>query len=470
MPSPLKPQLLALFISASVSSAVMAEGDMSTSTDKRFVGFASALELAKQNDPELKYAYHTFQAEQELDDIAFANFLPNVKLTSSYRYQNVDDYYTEFKDQGTNPERVAQNPGRYDENQTDYNVQVQLQQSLINVGSWQAYDSSKEAVRQSQYTYTRAEQELIYRLSEAYLQTLLAAQQVYITQEKLESLQLKLDQTQRMNELGVGDRLNVLRATSSRDVARSDLLQAKSKLADAQTQLENITGGAVTIPDEWIKQGHNVLPNLAKGSEQDWMEQVKDNTSVLAEMANVRSMEREADAQESQHLPTLNFSLSYVDRHSDDIYADSSNYIASLDLTVPIYSGGRTSAQARQAEAKYNAAQAQYEKLLSDKKKAVQLAFSQLSSYRDRLQALDESRRSSSAFLEAAERQADLSLGSQVDVLEARTELYDVRLQFANTLSDYLLSDLNLLLETGQLSDATLKRYDELFQANTKQM
>lgn len=464
MSSTFKPQLVCLIISATFSTAVLADSQL----PNKVTDFSSALMLAKLHDQELKQAYHTSQAEQELDDIAKANLLPNITLSSTYRYQNVDDYYTKYKDQGLDPERVDSNPGRYAQEQTDYNYQLQLRQSLINIGAWKAYDSAKEAVRQSQFTYNRSEQELIYRLSEAYLKTLLAAQQVHITEEKLESLQLKLEQTTRMNELGVGDRLNVLRATSSRDVARSDLLTAKSKLVDARTKLENITGSQIDIPYEWVANGYKVLPNLTKDSQVNWTKRVQDNSEILAELSNVRSMELEVDAQQSQHLPTLSLSLSYIDRHSDDIYSDSSNYIAAVELEVPIYSGGKTSAQARQAESKYNAAQARYEKLLADKTQAIQLAFSKLSTSRDRLLALEESRKSSKAFLDAAERQTDLSLGSQVDVLEARTELYDVRLEFANTLSEYLLSDLNLLLETGQLNASTLAQYDNLFKSNAK--
>ncbi|MEC8082303.1 MAG: TolC family outer membrane protein [Pseudomonadota bacterium] len=459
----IRPQLLALVMSASIAPALMAQTTITDdglaleSVQTRTMGFADALSLAKQNDPELKYAFHSYKAEQEADDISRANLLPNISLSSSYRYSDVDDYYT--RNGATTVDTVE----RSEEEQDDYSFQLNLQQSLINVSAWKAYSSAKEAVRQSQFSYNRAEQELIYRLSEAYLKTLLAAQRVYITQEKLESLQLKLDQTTRMNELGVGDRLNVLRARSSRDVAKSDLLQAKGLLDDAQTALENITGQMINMPDAWIKNGHLVLPNLLVGEQQAWLDQVPDNAQVLAELSNVRAKELESEASRAQHLPTLNFQLTYLDRTSDDPFVDSTRGIASLNLEIPIYSGGKTSAQARQAEAGRNAAQVRYEKALSDTRQAVKLAYTQLNSYHNRLLALDESRRSGQAYLEAAERQADLSLGSQVDVLEARTELYDIRLEFAKTLSDYLLADLNLLLETGQLNDAALVRYDQLF-------
>ena len=460
---PFTPQLLALVISSSLTSAAMAE-ELAPIPATKALGFSGALNLAKQHDPELKYAYHTFKSEQEMDNISRANLLPNVSLTSTYRYSDVDDYYTQ------NPQVALTNPDyveRTQKRQDDYSFQLNVQQSLINVGAWQAYSSAKESVRQSSFTYTRAEQELIYRVSEAYLKALQAAQRVYITQEKLESLQLKLDQTTRMNELGVGGRLNVLRARSSRDVAKSDLLQAQSQLDDAQTALENITGEVIELPSNWVKNSHQVIPNLLTGEREQWLKQVADNAQVMAEMSNVRAKELEVKASTSQHLPTLNFQLTYLDRNSDDVYVESSRYIASLNLDVPIYSGGKTSAQARQAEASYSAAQVRYEKILSDKRQAVKLAYSQLSSFHGRLQAIEESRKSSRAYLEAAERQADLSLGSQVDVLEARTDLYDVRLEFAKTLTDYLLADLNLLLETGRLNDSTLDRFDKLFTSKT---
>ncbi len=460
---PFKPHLIALMISTTISSATLAEEIESANPAEQAIGFAQALELAKQHDPELKYAFYNSQAKEEQDDIALSQLLPNVSLSSSYRYSIVDDEYTRNPDKYTSDTQKE----RTQDEQADYSYQVQLKQSLINISAWKALDSAQEAVKQSKFSYTRAEQELIYRLSQAYLEALLAAQQVYINQEKLESLQIKLDQTQRMNELGVGDRLNVLRATSSRDVSRSDMLQAKSRLEDAKTQLENLTGESFSIPKDWVANGHLVLPNLSQDSKENWIKKVQYNSLLQAEMANVRSKELEADSASAQHLPTLDFSLSYTDRYSDDIFVDSTRSIASLNLTIPLYSGGRTSAKSRQAEATYNAAQARYKKTLSDKNQAVKLAYTQLSSYRQRLKALEESRKSSQAFLDAAERQADLSLGSQVDVLEARSEMYDVRLEFAKTLSDYLMADLNLQLEAGQLNESTLQQYDQLFNSKS---
>ncbi|MCO4785272.1 MAG: TolC family protein [Marinomonas atlantica] len=454
MPTHFKQHLIALLIGASVSSALWAEETVEpNSTMAPTFGFSGALQLAKQNDPELKYAYHNFKAEQEVDDISRANLLPNVSFTSTYRYSDNDDSDTRRE--------------LSKEQQKDYSFQLNAQQSLINVSAWKAYSSSKESVRQSSFAYTRAEQELIYRVSEAYLKTLQAAQRVYITQEKLESLQLKLDQTERMNELGVGDRLNALSARSSRDVAKSDLLQAKSKLDDAQTGLENITGQPIELPENWVKNSHLVQPNLITGEQQEWLKRVSDNAQVLAEQSNVRAKELEAQASSARHLPTLNFSLSYLDQYSDNPTDVNTRYVAALNLEVPIYSGGKASAQARQAEASYNAAQVRYRKTLSDKQKSIKLAYSQLGSFHERLEAIEESRKSSQAYLDAAERQADLSLGSQVDVLEARTNLYDVRLEFAKTLMDYVLADLNLLLETGQLNDTTVARFDKIFDANT---
>ncbi|MBJ7551519.1 TolC family protein [Marinomonas ostreistagni] len=458
MPFPFKPQLIALVVSASVSSATFAE----ETTMPQTMGFAEALESARQHDSELQYAYYNYLGEQEADDISMSALLPTVSLSSSYRYQYVRDIYTD-KFSSAYSESLA----RSEKDQDDYNFQLRMQQSLVNVAAWKDYSSSKQAVRKSEFTYQRAEQELIYRLSQAYLKALLASQQVYINQDKLAALQLKLEQTQRMEELGVGDRLSVLKVASTRDIARSDLLQAQSEYEDAQTKLNVIAGTEVVLPENWVQHGHQVIPDLQTGTQQDWINKVPDNTELLAEMANVRGQELQAESRQAAHLPTLDLSLRAIDSKSDDIYVDSTNYIASIDLTIPLYTGGKTSSRYRQAEATYNAAQARYEKTLSDITQTVKLAYAQLNSYRGRLEALDESRKSSQAFLEAAERQADLSLSSQVDVLEARTDLYDVRLKFARTLADYLLSDLNLLLETGQLTEHTLEQYDELFSRTT---
>ena len=85
------------------------------------------------------------------------------------------------------------------------------------------------------------------------------------------------------------------------------------------------------------------------------------------------------------------------------------------------------------------------------------------------LEALSRSIESSLLFLEAAIRGENLGLRDLVDVLDARAELYDLRIQFVEVLCQYLGDRTYLEAATGALDTADLvaitARLRELSQA-----
>lgn len=425
--------------------------------------FQAALVLAKTHDPEFEFARQRFLSEQEEDEIALSNLLPSISLEGIHREQRVDDVYTD-----SSSSFYSVDLARSDKHQSDSTLRLNVRQPLVDVAAWKGYKRDQVATEQSKFVYLRAEQEITYRLATAYLEALLAEQKTHIYKEKLTTLKLKVGQETRRLELGVGDRLSVLRMQASRDLAKSDLLEANSALDDARTRLENITGKRVEIPSAWVKTTYQAFPVLSTGTLEDWTAKTADNAQVLAEFASVRRAELDLSAKKAQHLPTLGFNLSASRDYSDDVFKESTDLVATFNLNVPLYTGGRVLALTRRAEADHLAARAQYEKSQSDTTQIVKLAFNRLTSYKERLDALDASRKSSQAFLTAAEREVSLNLASQVDVLEMRDDLYDVQLEFATTMTEYLVAELDLRLETGMLDSKVLGQFDQFFDDQIK--
>ncbi|MCZ2720972.1 TolC family protein [Marinomonas sp. 15G1-11] len=426
-------------------------------------GFEEALEAATNNDPSLRKAFYQYQATQQEGDISFANLLPDIRLTAGYQYEDSDNIYTDENSSSYDPD-LPRSGGEL----VDYYWRLSLRQPLFDYSSYQGYKRDLAYVEEARFRYERAEQELVYRVAEQYLSVLFASQSVFLNQEKLEALELKLTQETRTQELGVGNKLNVLRATSSRDLARSDLLNSQSQLKDAKTLLQNMTGLDIQIPESWIQNGHKLNPDLLVGDEDEWITTIHNNANIKQAKSSIRKQEYGVSAREAQHLPTLSFNLSYLDKASDDDLRTREDLVAALEFSMPIYSGGRIQANIRKAAAELLAVQVDLEYLLSEKTQLVQLSYNRLISFKDRLNALIASEESSRALLEAAERQQTLNLGDQIEVLEARTQLVDIQIQFAKTLNDYLLADLNLRLETGQLDHSRLEKYDSLFELATR--
>ncbi|WP_293268314.1 TolC family protein [Neptunomonas sp.] len=441
--------LLAIALVCTVTSAIAEETKQ---------GFLSTFESAFSHDPRLKQAFHKHQAEREDANISAANLLPSVQINANYQYENSDNIYTD-----ENSSFYEQSNERSGGELIDKIYRVTIQQPLFNYSAYKGYQRDKAYAASSALRYERSKQELIYKVAEQYLRVLLAAHEVFLNEKKLTALELKQSQADRAQELGVGDQLSVLKVKASKDLARSDLLQAKSQLSDATTLLSNYTGTNVHVPDEWVQNSQDINLELLTGTQEDWLEKVSDNLSIKEARKNILQEELNLSSRKGEHFPTLKLNIGYLDRRSDDEFRVREDMTAAIEFSMPLYSGGRTQANIRKARSRLLASQSQLDYIISEKEQQIKLSYNRLISFKERLEALVETRESSKGYLEAAERQLSLNLGQQISVLDARTQLVDTQIQFAKTLNDYLLSDLILRLESGDLTEQRLHEYDELF-------
>ncbi len=161
----------------------------------------------------------------------------------------------------------------------------------------------------------------------------------------------------------------------------------------------------------------------------------------------------------SGYFPEFNLNLSYSDRVSDDELRESEDYRANVEVSMPLFRGGRTVASVRQGELRTAASQ----KALDNQQRnlaahEVRQRMRSLDGNARRLEALGQAIESSELFLEAAERGEQLGLRDLVDVLDARAILYDQRIQYVDTLGRYVLDRLVLQSVIGELGSDDLER------------
>lgn len=424
--------------------------------------FQEAVKTALQNDAEYRASQKIFEAEQEETSIAKSRLLPQISLSANYSYEDSDNIYTD-RDSGFYDPKQPRSDGEL----TDTAWQVSLNQPLLDYSATFSLDAARASVEASSYRFRKAEQDLVYKTTELYLRVLYKAQLVYLNQNILDALSLKLEQSQRRSELGVGDNLELLEVQARKDLAHTDLLQAKSELEDEQTKLSIITGVQFTPPLAWVKNAHNIIPPKQVHTEEKILELARNNNDYQERLSKASQSSFTRKANNAEHYPTLYLGLRYSDRNSDDPLRESETMSASLNLNVPIYSGGKTSASIRQSLARFYAEQYMAESILLDTQQKISLAYAKKRNTNERLQALKHSAFSSERYLNAAERGVELNLRSQVDVLDARTQMLDVQLRLADALNQYLLADLTLQYQVSELTPEYTHFYDELFKQTT---
>lgn len=442
--------------------AVEAQAINGSEADKNVqeLTFAEAVEAALVFDTQYKVALRKFEADKEKEAQSKSRLLPQVNFSASLAYEDTDNIYT---DTGSS---------YYDPNQTRSSGQVNdtmwrlsLDQTLFDFETYQEVKASKASVQAAQYRLKKAEQELVHRTTEHYLTVLYKAQLVYLNQTIHDALTLRLQQTQRKSDLGVGDQLELYEVQARKDLASTDLLQAQSELEDEQTRLSIITGHRFTPPDAWVKQAHQILlPTDELLSEQAWLEQASENFDYLESEANAHSANLVHSARTSGHLPTVNLNVNYSYRGSDDPFRDREGIAASVEMRIPLYQGGKTSSTIRESLARFQAQSATSESIKSETMQKISLSYAQIRNTAKRLLALKQSLVSSQRYLDAAERGLSLNLRSQLDVLDARTQMLDVQLRLADALNRYLLADLSLRFQVGKLTANHVSFYDHLFE------
>ncbi|WP_404471177.1 TolC family outer membrane protein [Vreelandella venusta] len=408
--------------------------------------FARALE----NDADLTRQRFELAATREEVPMARSQLLPQVTASGSYLWQDSTNIQTSPDDFGL--DQPAQRPGEIDETVW----QVQLQQPLFSLERWRGVNVADEQVSAAELQLALVERDLALQVSEAYIQAYLASQRLGLLESQQEALDLQVRQAQRAFDLGVGDRINLLEAQSRLDQAISDAVLAENELDNALSTLERLTGTLPAFRGLAVGELSNVSLQSEWGSQDDWIARTGQNLDVLIARQDQRITEADTSTRRAGYYPELNLNLSYSDRKSDDQLRESKDYRASVEMSMPIYRGGYTTASVRQGERRIDASQAAFDNQRNLAVQEVRQRLRSLNGHVRRIEALKQAIASSELFLEAAERGEQLGLRDLVDVLDARASLFDQRIQYVDTIGEYALDSLALQSAVGELSSDDL--------------
>jgi outer membrane protein len=408
-------------------------------------------ESALRHDADLARQRLELEAIEQEVPLARSELLPQVTASGGYLYQDSTNIQTEPDDFGL--DQPAQRPGEIDEQYW----QLQLQQPLFSLERWRGLDSAETRIGAAEIDLALVERDLALMVSEAYVNAYLGSSKLGLLDSQQESLELQLRQAQRAYDLGVGDRINLLESRSRLDQAIADAVQARNELDDALSELERLTGRLPDFGVQMLGDLSAVAMERDWSDEQRWLRQVDRNLDLQRALAESEIRQSDTRVRRSGYYPELNLNLSVSDRVSDDPLRESEDYRASVELSVPLYRGGFTTASVRQGELRVQASLSAIDNQRNLAAQEVRKRLRSLNGNVRRIEALRQAIESSELFLEAAERGEQLGLRDLVDVLDARASLYDQRIQFVDTLGRYALDRLALQSAVGDLGSDDLQ-------------
>jgi outer membrane protein len=250
--------------------------------------------------------------------------------------------------------------------------------------------------------------------------------------------------------VGLATITDVYDAQARFDAAVSQEIDATNKLADARESLRQLTGQEYAKLNLLSERMPLALPEPRDVEE--WVRMALDNNlRLLSEGFRVDQARQNIQLQKAGHYPTLDLRASSTD--FDNSITNTTSHQVSLQLAIPLYTGGAVSSRSRQAAYNYEATRQSLENLQRDTVRTVRNAYRGQETAISLIKALDQTRVSTRSALEANQAGFEVGTRTIVDVLDAERNVYLAERNYAASRYSYIANYLTLRQAAGQLSE-----------------
>lgn len=428
---------------------------------------------ALQNDPQIREADANRLASRESKPQALAALLPQVNANGGYSKYDQDLSQTRLTQlDPANPDsELVPRAITSHADVTQKQWEISLRQTLFRWDQWAILKRADAEVAQAEADYQAAQQDLILRTAQRYFDVLAAQDTVDAAQATLEAFSRQLEQADKRFEVGLIAITDVQEARAAHDQAAAAVIQAKRNLATAEELLRELTGESFRTLSTPIEDLPLKTPDPQ--NEEQWVNTaLEQNLRVISARLATDIAKQDVNVARAGHLPTLDLVASKSDQDStgDQIGrnaagattprspADQTQKFESIGIqvTVPIFSGGGTSAAVRQRVYLHRAARERLERANRETERATRDAYLGVLSEISRVKALKQALESSKTALQATEAGFEVGTRTTVDVLDARRRLFEAQTNYSRSRYDYILNVLNLQFATGTLKAADL--------------
>ncbi|MGV8843084.1 MAG: TolC family outer membrane protein [Pseudomonas sp.] len=349
--------------------------------------------------------------------------------------------------------------------------QANLSQPLFRADRWFQLQAAQASSEQAALELSAIEQNMILQSADAYFSVLRAQDTLAASKAEEAAFKRQMDQANERFEVGLSDRTDVLEAQAGFDTARANRLLAQRQVDEAFQALTTLTDREHPAL-EGILHSLPVLaptPNNAKA----WVDTAAaQNLNLQASNYAVNAAEETLRQRKSGHAPTLDAVASYQKGDNDSLgFSNSSVRSAGqprfgsdveqrsigLELTIPLYSGGLTSSQVREAYQRLTQSEQRRESLRRQVVQDTRNLHRAVNTDVETVQARKQSIISNQSALQATEIGYQVGTRNIVDVLDAQRQLYSAVRVYNVARYDYILNNLRLKQAAGTLSPTDLQ-------------
>lgn len=417
------------------------------------VSLTQAVNTALKNNPTVQAASAYAEATRHAIDAAKAGYLPQLNFSEGVTRGNNPVYV--FGTLLTQRQFTAANfdlgflntPPPVDNFRTQFSVSVPLYDFGRTSGRVKDARIQAQGVREGA---SRTEQGVVFEVINAYLNGLLAREQVRVATAAVTMAQADLDRAQAREQQGVAVASDVLSAQAQLAQAQESLIRAQNAVAISQAAL-NVAMG---VPED--------APTQTQGGLATVQVSVRDLASLQQQALKQRPDYHEAQLQSEsaenltslarkELLPRVDLMGSWEQDNQTFASRGGNNWVAGATLTFNIFNGGARRARIAEFKAYQRRAEAMRSRMESAVRLQVREAYLNLNAARQRVEVSRDSTAQAAESLRILQNRYDAGLVTIMDVLRGETMRTQAQNNHLDAVYDYRLAFAALELAIGDL-------------------
>lgn len=354
--------------------------------------------------------------------------------------------------------------GQSDYGRTTYGISI-----TQSVFDWERITGFNQAKREdvlADMQLLEAQQNLIIKVAERYINVLAAKDNLSFLEKEEAAVREQENAAAARWQAKLGREADYLEAKARATSVYAEKLAAQNALEDAIEALRELSGYGA---DEYKALNEEIeLITVTPNSVDDWTEKaVAENVSILQQRYATSIARMEIKRKKSGHYPTLDLYGRFNNQEEDGSLFGGSSEVETFEyglrLEIPLYSGGGTSSEVREAASTYHVELQRLQDQVRQITRETKAAFNDLSTSISKIDSFLVATEAQLAVVET-KRRGYPRLYTSREVLDSERDYYSARRDLAKARYEYLLASLRLKSAAGFLNEADIQEMNTLFQ------
>lgn len=445
---------------ACAAALLWGQGVMAQTTvqDTYALDLYAVWQMAFTYDANYKAAISRFGASQAQKNISRAGLMPNIR--GAYSDRSVKGWRERPGFFGV----TQRSDLRYDST----NLNVQLRQPLLNYPKWAEYKRGVAVAEQGYAQLAIDQQRNSLQVVQNYFNVILAYIDHQEQQQRAQFLEQRVTAFERLQLKNDATEVDLAETRARWAMAQAESLRALDQLRTATRQLQAQIG---VTPEsiKFLQSDIEALPLVVSLTELQTQAR-QQNRELQAAKQQVNIAQARLENARSQYFPSVDLVATAGKGDSEDLTTLSqrtNTFTIGLQLQVPLFAGGYTTAISSQARHQLQQAEHLYQQALGRVDTEVAKFYQQYQSGIEQVAAQKQLLQSSQLSLDSAEKSFSVGAASNLDVLDAKDQLSEARYEYYKARLSVLQHRLELSALVGESLHQPVQQISERFFSET---